>query len=192
MYSEIGNRIRELRLENNMTLKDLSEQTGLSSSFISQLERGMTTIAIDSLDNIAKVFKVAITHFFSHTTNNQSSSLVQLEHERILLIADQLHTQYALSSDFDNKRMFPSLYRLNPSNSKEPLELYSHRGEEFVYVVYGILSLYINDQVFHLHQGDTFHIDASTPHNIKNNTSDIVKYLSVVIPDDKGPLVQTI
>ena len=41
----------------------LSEQTGLSIGFLSQLERGMTTIAIDSLANVAKVLGVELSDF---------------------------------------------------------------------------------------------------------------------------------
>ena len=49
----IGLRIKNLRTEKKYTLKYLSENTGLSIGFLSQLERGMTSIAIDSLDKIS-------------------------------------------------------------------------------------------------------------------------------------------
>ncbi|MGO1712760.1 MAG: helix-turn-helix domain-containing protein, partial [Senegalia sp. (in: firmicutes)] len=60
---EIGSEIKELRKQNNMTLKDLSEKTGLSIGFLSQFERGLSTIAIDSLELIARSLDVGLSHF---------------------------------------------------------------------------------------------------------------------------------
>ena len=51
----IGARIKSLRTEQKMTLKQLSELSGLSAGFLSQLERGLSTIAIDSLANLSKI-----------------------------------------------------------------------------------------------------------------------------------------
>lgn len=49
----------------------LSEQTGLSIGFLSQLERGMTTIAIDSLANVARVLGVELADFFESDTKQE-------------------------------------------------------------------------------------------------------------------------
>ena len=56
----IGLRIKSLRNEKKYTLKYVSENTGLSIGFLSQLERGMTSIAIDSLDKIATLLGVEL------------------------------------------------------------------------------------------------------------------------------------
>ena len=56
----IGLRIKALRTEKKYTLKYLSEQTGLSIGFLSQFERGLTSIAIDSLEKIAQVLEVEL------------------------------------------------------------------------------------------------------------------------------------
>ena len=56
--TDIGSKIKKYRKEKKYTLKNLSEQTGLSIGFLSQLERGITTIAIDSLANVADVLGV--------------------------------------------------------------------------------------------------------------------------------------
>ena len=45
MQKPIGQKIRELRLQNNLTLKELGQHTGLSVGYLSQLERGLTDIA---------------------------------------------------------------------------------------------------------------------------------------------------
>ena len=62
--TDIGSKIKKYRKEKKYTLKNLSEQTGLSIGFLSQLERGITTIAIDSLANVADVLGVEMMDFF--------------------------------------------------------------------------------------------------------------------------------
>ena len=60
----IGEKVKNLRNEQGMTLKQLSEATGLSTGFLSQFERGITTIAVEHLSSIADLFKVRINYFF--------------------------------------------------------------------------------------------------------------------------------
>lgn len=65
---DIGGKVQSRRKEQNITLKELSERTGLSTGFLSQFERGMTTIAIDSLQNIAKVLDMDMDSFFLYAS----------------------------------------------------------------------------------------------------------------------------
>ena len=60
---EISEKIRTLRRENNLTLKELSEKTGLSISFLSQVENGTSSLAITSLKKIADALNVPINTF---------------------------------------------------------------------------------------------------------------------------------
>ncbi|MGN5882209.1 helix-turn-helix domain-containing protein [Staphylococcus simulans] len=70
MIEEIGFQIKLIRNQQQQTLKQLSTLTGLSTSFLSQVERGESSIAITSLDKIAKALDVNITSFFSPAENN--------------------------------------------------------------------------------------------------------------------------
>ena len=57
--------IKTLRLERKLTLKEMSERTDLSVSFLSQVERGESSPAITSLNKIANALEVDITYFFN-------------------------------------------------------------------------------------------------------------------------------
>lgn len=61
--TSIGLKIKELRNAKKFTLKYLSEETNLSIGFLSQLERGMTSVAVDSLAKIARVLEVNVLDF---------------------------------------------------------------------------------------------------------------------------------
>lgn len=60
---EVFKKIKELRIKNNLTLAEFSEKTGLSVSFLSQIERGTTNLALTSLRKIADAFNLKMTYF---------------------------------------------------------------------------------------------------------------------------------
>ena len=60
----IGSKIKTLRIRKKYTLKQLSAESGLSTGFLSQLERGVSSIAIDSLAKIAEILGVSLSSFF--------------------------------------------------------------------------------------------------------------------------------
>ena len=60
----IGAKVKQRRTENKMTLKQLGEQTGLSVGFLSQFERGLSSIALDSLEKISRVLEVPLSDLF--------------------------------------------------------------------------------------------------------------------------------
>lgn len=66
MEKEIGKKIKELRISKDLTLKDLSEQTELSIGYLSQLERGLTSPAISSLQSIAQVLGIHLSYFLHY------------------------------------------------------------------------------------------------------------------------------
>ena len=73
----VGKKIKTYRKAKKYTLKNLAEKTGLSIGFLSQQERGMTTIAIDSLFNLANVLDVDIMDFFDAAPKSCDDPVVQ-------------------------------------------------------------------------------------------------------------------
>ena len=182
MNNDIGKKIKELRTNMKMTLKDLSEQTGLSTGFLSQLERGLTAIATDSLSRIANALGVNSAYFFSGYTRNRSYVLRSYEKE-VFQIDNSHFIHYHLTNDTRNKELLPRLIELLPINSDEEITSYPHEGEEFVYVLEGTLTLFINNEQIDLFPGDSAHYTSSTPHNWANYTNKIVRLLVVRTPN---------
>lgn len=182
MFAEIGSKIKTLRSDKNMTLKELSEMTNLSIGFLSQLERGITTVAIDSLDAISKALSVDISHFF--TMSKEKSNIVTRGYEREVIFMDLNNfIQYHLSSDLEDKSMFPRLVEVYPKKKDEKVQGYKHEGEEFIFILEGILTYYYNDERYELYPGDSLHIDSTITHNWENNTGKIVRMIEVSVPN---------
>ena len=179
----IGLRIKNLRNEKKYTLKYVSENTGLSIGFLSQLERGMTSIAIDSLDKIATLLGVELSSFFNIESKAKDCHIIRRYEHKASVVNPEI-IEYALSSNMTDFDLLPRLVEVTPSLEKESeLALYSHDGEEFIYILEGILTLQIDEDIFLLYPGDSAHIHSNVKHNWKNDSSNTVRFLTVHTPN---------
>lgn len=182
MIDDVGKKVKELRTKNNLTLKDLSVKSGMSIGFLSQLERGLTTIAIDTLSNLGEVLGVDLSYFLSNPKQNKKTILRSYEKEVFQINSNQF-IYYNLTNDIENKVLLPRYIEILPTNSKEEVTTYNHQGEEFVYVIEGILTLVIDNEQFELFPGDSSHYSSETFHNWANRTSKTVKIIVVHSPN---------
>lgn len=182
MPNNIGDKIKDLRLSKKMTLKELSEMTELSIGFLSQVERGLTALAISSLEKIAEALGVDLAYFFP--MEKKSSQVIVRSYEREVAQIDSAHCiHYHLSNDLETKDLFPRFLEVLPTTAEEPPKQYQHEGEEFFYVLEGILTLFINNERYDLYPGDSVHYDSHTQHNWINYTNKMVKLLAVNTPN---------
>jgi transcriptional regulator with XRE-family HTH domain len=183
--ADFGEKIKELRKQKNMTLKDLSSASGLSIGFLSQLERNLTTVAVDALQKVAASLGVDLGYFFSVSESKTERAVIR-SYERAVAYAEAGHFihQY-LSPNIANHNIFAEIITLIPDENPPEIgvEVFSHEGEEFIYVLEGILTLDYNHEVFKLHHGDTVHMDSKIPHNWYNTTGQMVKILVVRYPN---------
>lgn len=108
MNEHIGAKIKHLRTQRKMTLKDLSEKTNLSIGFLSQLERGLTSIATDTLGTIADVFEVELSYFFLKPRTKKKAIIRSYEKE-VFNICTSGCIQYNLSNDLNEKKCYLDL-----------------------------------------------------------------------------------
>lgn len=180
----IGLQIKALRTGNNMTLKNLSEQTDLSIGFLSQLERGMSSVAIDSLEKIAKALDVPLTSFFNEVPSKNHEPVVHSFELQATQVSEQIF-QYILSKDELSFGLLPRIFSLMPFANFEAddLEMYSHGGEEFIYVLEGIVTLFMGNRQHTLYPGDSVQIHSTEPHNWMNSTNKVAKLLAINTPN---------
>ena len=180
----IGLQIKALRTGNNMTLKQLSEQTELSIGFLSQLERGMSSVAIDSLEKIALALDVPLTSFFNESAPKDHEPVVHNFELQATPVSEQIF-QYILSKDEMDFGFLPRIFTLMPfaNFESDDLEMYSHTGEEFIYVLEGIVTLLLGNRQYTLYPGDSVQIHSTEPHNWVNSTNKVAKMLTVNTPN---------
>ena len=164
----IGQRIKIMRKAKNLTLKQLSEMTDLSSGFLSQFERGMTNIAIDSLNRIAVALGVPLDSLLKLQRTEPDGIKVVRSYEREASQISPQIIQYMLNVRPENYSFLPRVFRLLPLPQKQTIELYAHEGQEFIYSLEGAVTLYIEDNATILYPGDSVLFDSTARHNWAN------------------------
>ncbi|REB08568.1 XRE family transcriptional regulator [Sporosarcina sp. BI001-red] len=176
---EIHNRIKSLRVERNLTLKEMSDQTGLSLSFLSQIERGTSSLSISSLKKISDALGIHINYFFEEEQETQTFVMRADDHHSFTTTkGSQIYSR--LTGTFNNRRLEPLKVTLPPRMHEE--HPYSHSGEEFYYVLDGEVIFYLNNEKHHLYEGDTIHFPSSLIHQWENPLETESSVLSIVTP----------
>jgi DNA-binding transcriptional MerR regulator/quercetin dioxygenase-like cupin family protein len=154
-----GERLRRLRVRAHKTLKEVSAATGLSISFISALERGGSGASVASLRLLAGAYGVNMREVFGADLE-QSSPLVRGAERPVMQWDNGVRFEEMASGE---KVMDPSYIRVPPGAGSEGF--YSHNGEEFIYVISGLLFVELKDQgTFRVASGDTLYFPSTTPH----------------------------
>lgn len=172
---DIGKLIKMLRLKKEMTLKDVAEKTGLSIGFLSQVERGKSSITLQSISKISDALEVSRSYFFKDEV--EPTKIKQNHHQKNFKFHNSNFVYQTLSGDLEHPTFEPMLVVLLPTNSH--VSASTHSGQEFVYVLEGTLTVIIEDEETDLEAGSSFHIDSATPHTWYNNTSEPVRLLYV-------------
>ena len=175
---DINEKIRDLRMQKDLTLKDLSEKTGLSISFLSQVERGTSSLAITSLKKIADALETPITYFFEGEVNQ--SFTVKKEERKSFRIEGSIAKYSRLGGEFNGRSLEPILVELGPNNKS--INVFSHPGEEFYYVVEGEIVFVVDGKEYALKTGDTIHYPSNLPHYWYNPLDQSALVLCVLTP----------
>ncbi|MET3576106.1 helix-turn-helix domain-containing protein [Bhargavaea ullalensis] len=172
MTDSIGGEFRRIRKEKKMTLKELSERSGLSMSFLSQVERGISTVTFTSVRKIAEALGVSVNFFFEPEEESP------IKRKSLKKRADQPNFTYtSLTGDLDQPQFTPARIELKAGESQTAP--YSHRGQEFVYVLEGELKVMLEGHEETLYPHESLHIDSSKEHTWYNETDKPVILLVV-------------
>lgn len=163
----IGERIKRLRLKKSMGLVELGRHTGLSASFLSQLETGRVVPTLRNLARIAMVFSKDLSYFFE--TEPQPMFRIHRRHERVRLPqtgADSpTYFFESLGYMVPDRHMDPYFAEFVPSTPNVEVKPHMHPGYEFLYVLDGELAIRHGEHESTLEAGDAVYFDASTPHS---------------------------
>jgi len=174
----LGQRIRAKRKERGKSLSQLSALTGLTASFLSQVERDVTEPSITSLRKIAKTLDVPIFYFLLDT--EEYSPVVRAENRKVLRFPHS-HLMFELLTPDLNRQMEMMMATLEPNTStcEEPL---GHPGEECTVVLQGEMEIQIGEEVFRLKKGDSIYYYCAIPHKITSVGEEGLVFISAITP----------
>ncbi len=160
----IGERIRRLRLKRSMGLVELGTRTGLSASFLSQLETGRVVPTIRNLAKLALVFQKDLSYFFRQEKTVSFRSIRRSDRVRLTRNSKDgsRFISESLSALIPDRRMVPCLAEFLPGDQPCEFTPKIFPGMEFVYVLEGSLCLASTSGNEQLEGGDVGWIDGRT------------------------------
>jgi transcriptional regulator with XRE-family HTH domain len=174
---KIGERIRNLRQLSNLTQEELAERANLTKGFISQIERDLTSISLDSLIQILEAMDENISDFFRETSEER---IVYREKDRVAIEKEKIEKFELLVPGSTNRRLEPILLTLRKGEAT-PKEK-PHAGEEFGLVLRGRVNLRFGKEILKLKKGECFYLSAEKEHWLHNSGSKEVVILWISSP----------
>lgn len=173
---EIGEKIKRLRVLNELTQEELAQRCDLTKGFISKIERNITSPSIATLIDILEALGTDIKKFFNEDVQSKivftKDDIYQSENHELA------HIVSWLIPNAQKNAMEPILIELGPhgaSSVEEP-----HKGEEFGYVLKGAITLYVGKKKLKIKKGESFYFKSSEIHYIENpsNKDAVVLWVS--------------
>lgn len=201
----IGTRLAAIRSERRLRVSDLARQASVSSSLISQIERGSSKPSVSTLFALARVLDVPVDAFFSHSTAPASASaavpaargggaspsddagreVVRKDQRASLDIRGGVRWERLTPTALDGVEFLELVY--SPGAESDG-QLYRHPGTELVLVTEGVMTIFLGFEQHDLGPGDSIAFPSSTPHRYTNLTDSETRAVTVILRDDLSQL----
>ncbi|WP_316897585.1 cupin domain-containing protein [Pseudodesulfovibrio indicus] len=175
----LGHHIRQLRKAQGMTLRDLAEKAGCSESMLSKIENGKGNPSIKALQGISKALGTNMGALFQPDATPGIVSHWGERHMAQMTTGRGVVLEY-LSPHLPGHTLQAHIHVVEPGGSS--LGEISHEGEEVGYVLTGELELTVDDQTYHVKEGDSFFFSSELPHAFRNNGAVTARVLWVNTP----------
>jgi len=152
--------LKRLRQEAGLTLEALAQSSGLTRSYVSKVERGLSAPSVGVALNLAKVLKVPVERLFGTSSAAEAVSIFRA--------ADQPPSDGPRIVDGASGHHSMVAFVLRPGGrrSRKP-RVSNHEGEELLYVLKGEVNLHVSGRSEILTAGDCVQFDASIPHRVE-------------------------
>ncbi|BDZ67540.1 helix-turn-helix domain-containing protein [Methanobacterium ferruginis] len=178
---EIGLRITELRKLSDLEVQDMADYLKISRETYQEYEDGEKDIPASILFEIAHKLQVDMgllltgeetrMHIFSVTRRGKGVE-----------VGRRKQYQYEnLAEKFIHKKAEPFIVTVEPKDAENKPSTNSHPGQEFNYVLDGVLKIYIHDNEIILNEGDSIFFDSSYEHAMEALENKPARFLAVVM-----------
>jgi transcriptional regulator with XRE-family HTH domain len=172
-------RLKLLRKKLGVTLEQLAETAGLTKSYLSKVERGLSTPSIAAALKLAKALNVKVEELFTEENVTLDSYSLVRAADRQSLTADAQGAGYAvLAHQASQRELLP--FMIYPPREFTDRTFKEHLGEEFLFVHDGQVEVDFMNEKLLLSRGDALHFNAQKPHRLRS-VGDTPAQLLVVV-----------
>lgn len=174
----VGRRLRAMRLNKGLSLKALSEISGLNINTLSLVENGKTSPSVSTLQQLSMALGISISSFFESDPETKRIVFTQASDRPQIKVGGTIMEN--LGRHFQDNAIQPFVVNLAPGSGSGDRSIV-HTGNEFVYCLTGRVKYQIAEEIFKLDQGDSLVFQAHLPHcwmNIGEKPARIILVLS--------------
>lgn len=172
----LGNKLKELRISNDLTLEELASRSELTKGFLSQVERNLTSPSISTLEDILEALGTNLSEFFQEDNDEQ----IVFHTQDFFVDEKDKYTIEWIVPNAQKNEMEPILLTLNAKQKSKMME--SHSGEEFGYILKGNVMLIRGNKKYKLKAKETFYITGKSSHYLENIGTSEAKILWITTP----------
>lgn len=166
----LGDRVRLMREQQHMDIKQLADKTGYSQDYLMKIEEGKLSPPVGALINISRALAVDSKTLLSEEKKKRRQSYIK---------RTKAYAYRSLTPGAEDKHLWAYLVALEPKKQHE-MVAYKHEGEEFMYVLEGRVQVTVGEEAHELKKGQTLHFNSGVNHNLKNLSSKDSKLIVVV------------
>lgn len=172
--------LRRLRTERGLSLRQASERTGISVSFLSALERGVTGASVATLQRLTAAYGTTVLELLGSPAESGGGRLVRAHERRVLRLgSDDVRIEQLAR---DAQQLEPQLFVLAPGATSDGA--YAHEGEEFIYLLSGAVTVWVGDDEMYALEGagDALSFPSTLPHRWRNDARGETRLLWINTP----------
>ncbi|MBO7631255.1 MAG: cupin domain-containing protein [Lachnospiraceae bacterium] len=173
---EIGYKLKQMRMRQNLTLEELASRCELTKGFLSQVERNLTSPSIVTLNDILEALGSSLGEFFGE----EEQEKIVFKKTDFFVDEREDYTVHWIVPNTQKNEMEPILMEIPPKSRSFVVN--PHNGEEFGYVLDGVVSLEIGGKVNAVRKGETFYLKGKEDHFLLNKGNKKAMVLWVSTP----------
>ena len=184
---EVAERIAELRDIYGLSQEEMAEKTGVSLLLYKAYEAGCEDLPFSFIHKCALAFGVEITDLLEGQSARLTSYTVTRKNQGVTTANEEGILIQNLAANFKNKLANPYwvTYDYSEELQSKPIEVTTHSGQEFDFVVKGALKVQVGDHAEILHEGDSIFYNSSTPHGMIAVEGKDCLFLAMIMAEDE-------
>lgn len=179
MDQVIGERLKQIRLRNRLSQRQLARQSGVANATISQIESGKLNPTVSMLKKVLDGIPLRLSEFFSDEPD--APDRVFFRADELTEIADGGVSYLQVGANLHDRaiQFIRECYQPGAGTGKHEI---SHEGEECGLVLRGRLQVTVGDRSQILRAGDAYYFKSTQPHSFLNPGNEPCELISACTP----------
>jgi transcriptional regulator with XRE-family HTH domain len=181
----VGEKIKNIREIRKVSLEELAERSGMDITLVQKIEEGKNVPSLAPLIKIARALGVRLGTFLDDSDSYGPVVVRSGELEKGVRFTSQSSEArehlsfFSLAYDKAGRNMEPFIVDIEAGKQSDFM-LSSHEGEEFIYVLEGVVEINYGKEIYKLGKGDSIYLDSIVLHNVHAGNNQPARILAVI------------